>query len=120
MDGDDELDEAAPGPATAALPCGYHGPDAACDRCPARYSTDCHGFPHPGAVPRGVRRLRHCPRCSELVTPEQWDTRPSGRGPFPKLSPWQCLQCSAEDASEPAPEGGSACAAPRAMRSRRP
>jgi hypothetical protein len=96
----------------AALPCGYHGPDAACDRCPAGYGTDCHGFPHPRAVPHGVRRLRHCPSCRELVAPEQWDTRPTGVGQFPKLSPWRCLECSADAASAPAGEASAGEALP--------
>lgn len=127
----------------AARPCRYHGPDAACDRCPAGYDTDAQGFPHPRAVARGVRRLRHCPRCGELVTPEQWDTRPTARKPY--LGPWQCLQCSAAEASEcrhcrtygkrcgihgqpaapaevseAAPEGDSACEAGPAKRSTQP
>lgn len=98
MDGDDELDEAAPGPAPAALPCGCHGPEAVCDRCPAGYDTDAQGFPHRRAVPSGVQRLRHCPRCRQLVAPEGWDMRPIGRPPFPLLAPGVCLECSTEDA----------------------
>lgn len=102
------------------LPCPYHGADAVCDRCPQRYGSDGQGFPHPRAVPAGVRRLRHCPSCGEIVSPEQWDARPTGRKPFPKLAPWQCLQCSTEDAEASAAETPEAPAgAGRAMPPRR-
>lgn len=108
MEGDDELDEERPLP-QAVLPCACHGPDAACDRCPARYETDGHGFPHPGVVPRGSRRLRHCPRCRQLVSVEQWDMRPTGRKPFPKLTPDCCLDCSARtEAAAAAPAASTA------------
>lgn len=99
----------------APMPCGFHGPDAACDRCPARYETDGHGFPHPGVVPAGARRLRHCPRCKQLVSVEQWDMRPTGRKPFPKLTPDRCLECTAED-DEARTE--ALAAAPEAARAR--
>jgi hypothetical protein len=80
----------------ALLPCPYHGADAVCDRCPQRFTTDGAGFPS-GVATRGLRRMRHCPACGELVTLEQWDRRPCGERPFPKLTRWQCTRCSAED-----------------------
>lgn len=82
------------------LPCAYHGADAICDRCPQRFTTDGHGFPHP-AHTKGrphVRRLQHCPSCGEAVTREQWD-------PFPRM---QCLRCSTEDDEASAAESGEA------------
>ena len=108
MDGDDWTQPNGPiqdimAAVAARLPCGFHGPEAACDRCPARYDTDGFGFPHPRAVPHGVLRLRHCPRCGQLVAPEGWDMRPTGRPPHPLLVPGVCLECSAEDAEDRQP-----------------
>lgn len=110
------------------LPCGFHGPEAVCDRCPARYDTDGQGFPHP-SVAHGRLRLRHCPRCGVLVSPEQWDASPTGRKPLPKLSPWQCLECTSEDAedvssgragTDPTPRDYGTPGAGRARRSPQP
>jgi hypothetical protein len=70
----------------AGSPCPYHGASAICDRCPDRFTTDGHGFPHP-AHGCGRQRLQHCPSCSEAVSREQWDAARR-----------QCLRCAAEDA----------------------
>lgn len=78
----------------AGLPCPYHGTDAICDRCPQRFTTDGHGFPHPSHAKRlgALRRLIHCPSCGEPVTRAEWN-------PFPAL---QCLRCSTEDVASEA------------------
>jgi hypothetical protein len=83
------------------LPCGDHGPDAICDRCPARYTTDGHGFPHPKWA-RGRRRLQHCARCGEAVERDMWE-------PYPAMC---CRRCAAEPTErEPGAAAGEASTA---------
>lgn len=66
--------------------CQYHGAKAVCDRCPERYETDGHGFPHSkyertAGHPKGGAkhqhllrvRLRVCPGCDEPKTWVEWD-----------------------------------------------
>ncbi len=77
--------------------CTYHGNGAICDRCPERYSTDAHGFPHQrhergpnhpkNAGPKAAHLLRAllrvCRSCDEAKTWSQWDRHRA-----------ECLACS--------------------------
>jgi len=62
--------------------CRFHESDAVCNKCPERYSTDGLGFPHPKAVPNGVRRLQVCTTCKTAVDREHWNN-----------IDWKCTTC---------------------------
>lgn len=90
-------------PPTLRGPCGDHGADVICERCPSRPTTDSNGFPHPKhPAAKGLKRKRHCGSCEQLVEPTEWN--------WPA---WKCDTCASTVSVAP---GASSAIASRPAR----